>query len=61
MSLIEASNTDNKPRVEDLIVIFEDIKDIKKRNILTVKVYKEGYSQHMIAKVLGMHNQRLTE
>jgi len=53
-SLVEASNTDDKPKEEDLIVIFEDIKDIKKRNILIVKVYKEGYSQHMIAKVLGM-------
>ena len=53
-SLVEAPNLDNKPKVEDLVTIFKNIKDIKKRNILIVNVYKEGYSQHMIAKVLGM-------
>ena len=53
-SLVEAPNVDNKPKQEDLVVIFQDIKDTKKRNMTIVKVYKEGYSQHMIAKVLGM-------
>jgi len=53
-SLVEAPNLDNRPKQEDLVVIFQDIKDIKKRNMTIVKVYKEGYSQHMIAKVLGM-------
>ena len=33
---------------------FRIIEDIQKRNMLIVKVYKEGYSQHMIAKVLDM-------
>ena len=33
---------------------FRIIEDIQKRNMLIVKVYIEGYSQHMIAKVLGM-------
>ena len=53
-SLVEAPNTDNKPKQEDLVVIFQDIQNIKKRNKTIVKVYKDGYSQHMIAKVLGM-------
>ena len=34
--------------------MFKNIKDIKKRNSIIAKAYKEGYSQHMIAKVLGM-------
>jgi len=53
-SLVEAPNLDNRPKEEDLATIFQNINDIKKRNITIVKMYKEGYSQHMIAKVLGM-------
>ena len=53
-SLVEAPNLDNTPKEEDLVKIFKKIKDIKKRNSTIVKAYKEGYSQHMIAKVLGM-------
>jgi DNA-binding NarL/FixJ family response regulator len=52
--LIEAPNLDNRPKEKDLVVIFKNIKEIKKRNSTIVKAYKEGYSQHMIAKVLGM-------
>jgi DNA-directed RNA polymerase specialized sigma subunit len=33
---------------------FENITDIKGRNKKIVKAYKKGYSQHMIAKVLGV-------
>ena len=33
---------------------FRIIEDIQKRNMLIVKVYKEGYSQHKIVKVLDM-------
>jgi DNA-directed RNA polymerase specialized sigma subunit len=33
---------------------FENITDIKERNKKIVKAYKKGYSQHMIAKVLGV-------
>ena len=43
-SLVESSNLDNKPKQEDLVEIFKDIQDIKKRNMTIVKVYKEGYS-----------------
>jgi REP element-mobilizing transposase RayT len=53
-SLVEAPNLDNRPKKEDLVEIFEKITDIKERNVAIVKAYKEGYSQHMIAKVLGM-------
>ncbi|HFQ62239.1 MAG TPA: helix-turn-helix domain-containing protein, partial [Epsilonproteobacteria bacterium] len=53
-SLVEAPNLDNTPKEEDLVKMFKKIKDIKKRNSTIVKAYKEGYSQHRIAKVLGM-------
>ena len=53
-SLVEAPNSDNSPKAEDLVKRFKDINDIKKRNAMIVQSYKEGYSQHMIAKVLGM-------
>ena len=53
-SLVEAPNLDNRPKEEDLVKIFQNSKEFKKRNISIVKAYKEGYSQHMIAKVLGM-------
>jgi len=53
-SLVEAPNLDHRPKQEDLVEIFKDIQDIKKRNMTIIKVYQEGYSQHMIAKVLGM-------
>ena len=53
-SLVKAPNLDHRPKQEDLVEIFKDIQDIKKRNMTIVKIYQEGYSQHMIAKVLGM-------
>ncbi len=53
-SLVEAPNVDSKPNVEDLIEIFKNIKEIKTRNETILKVYIEGYSQHMIARVLGL-------
>jgi len=39
---------------EDLKQLFENEIDIKDRNSKIVQAYKEGYSQHMMAKVLGM-------
>ena len=53
-SLVEAPNIDKRPKEEDLKVIFENITNIKERNSKIVKAYREGYSQHMIAKVLGL-------
>ena len=53
-SLVEAPNIDNKPKEEDLRKLLENITDIKVRNETITKAYQQGYSQHMIAKVLGM-------
>ena len=53
-SLIEASNIDKKPDIEKLKKILIHFKDIKERNKKIIKAYEKGYSQHMIAKVLGI-------
>jgi len=53
-SLIEAPNIDKKPKIEKLIKVFSEVKDIKERNYQIVKAYQQGYSQHSIAKVLGI-------
>jgi DNA-directed RNA polymerase specialized sigma subunit len=53
-NLIEAPNLDRKPKEEDLVKIFEKTTERKERNKAIVKAYKDGYSQHMIAKILGM-------
>jgi len=53
-SLLEAPNIDKRKKEKDLKAIFENITDIKERNSRIVKAYKEGYSQHMMAKVLEM-------
>jgi DNA-binding NarL/FixJ family response regulator len=53
-SLVEAPNIDSRPKAKDLARRFKNIKEIKKRNKAIINAYKEGYSQHMIAKVLGM-------
>jgi len=54
-SLIEASNRDKSPKIEDCQKLFENISETKKRNKQIVKAYRQGYSQHMIAKVLGLN------
>ncbi len=53
-SLVEAPNSDKKPDIEELKKILLKTKDIKERNKLIVRSYEQGYSQHMIAKVLGI-------
>ncbi|CAA6798553.1 MAG: Unknown protein [uncultured Sulfurovum sp.] len=53
-SLVEAPNIDKKPNEEELSLLFENITKIKERNSRIVKAYEDGYSQHMIAKVLGL-------
>ena len=57
-SLVEAPNLDHRSNQEDLVVIFQDI---KKKNMTIVKVYKEGYSQYIITKVLGMAQSTINE
>ncbi len=54
-SLVEAPNIDKKPNIKRLEKIFKNIEETKKRNKKIVEVYKKGYSQHMIAKVLGLN------
>jgi len=53
-SLVEAPHIDKRPKEEDLKKLFEDITDTKERNRTIIEAYKKGYSQHMIAKVLGI-------
>ena len=56
-SLVEAPNIELKPNEETLREILEEAKDKKERNRLIVLCYEEGYSQHMMAKVLGISQQ----
>ena len=53
-SLVEAPNIDTKPKIEDLAMMFKKIIETKDRNDMIHKAYKQGYSQHMIAQVLGL-------
>jgi len=52
--LIEAPNVDKKPDIKKLKKMLLPAKNIKERNKQIVKAYAQGYSQHMIAKVLGL-------
>ena len=52
---LEATNIDKKPEEETLRDLFETISDKQERNKTIAQAYKDGYSQHMIAKVLGLN------
>ncbi len=54
-SLVEAPNIDIKPDIDKLKRVFEEIKETQERNRKIVQAYRQGYSQHMIAKVLGLN------
>ena len=54
-SLVEASNVDKKPDINILEQLLNNTEEIKERNIKIVEAYGSGYSQHMIAKVLGLN------
>jgi len=54
-SLVEAPNSDKKPDMQKLTRLLTGIDDTKKRNKKIVKAYEQGYSQHMIAKVLELN------
>lgn len=56
-SLVEAPNIDNKPDMQKLESMFKNITDIKERNRQILKAIEQGYSQHMVAKVLGISQQ----
>ena len=53
-SLVEAPNIEKKPDIKKLEKMLSDHKNIKERNKQILKAYSQGYSQHMIAKVLGI-------
>ena len=54
-SLVEAPNVDNRSKIDDLKALLENKTNIQERNKTIVEAYKQGYSQHMIAKVLGLN------
>ena len=56
-SLVEAPNVDNKLNEEELKQMFLVVREKKERNMQIVKAYQQGYSQHMIAKVVGISQQ----
>jgi len=54
-SLIEAANIEKKPDEKKLKKQLSKAKDTKERNVLILTAYTQGYSQHMIAKVLELN------
>ena len=54
-SLVEAPSIDKKPDIQKLTKMFEKREELKERNKQIVNAYAKGYSQHMIAKVLGLN------
>jgi DNA-directed RNA polymerase specialized sigma subunit len=53
-SLVEASNIQIKPNEKALSKLLSKAKDTKERNQYVLKAYQQSYSQHLIAKVLGL-------
>ena len=51
---MEAPNIEKKPDIAKLEKMLTGHREIKERNKQIVKAYRQGYSQHMIAKVLGI-------
>ncbi len=56
-SLVEAPNIDNKPKIEELKKLFKNTQNLQERNKTIIQAIEKGYSQHMIAKVLGISQQ----
>ena len=58
-SLVEAPNIakTQSQLEEEVKKLFSHVKDKKERNKQILKTYQQGYSQHMIAKVLGITQQ----
>ncbi|MEA2028667.1 MAG: helix-turn-helix domain-containing protein [Campylobacterota bacterium] len=54
-SLVEASNIQTKPDEKTLSKLLSKAKDTKERNKQILQAYQKGYSQHLIAKVLGLN------
>ncbi|MEA1996203.1 MAG: helix-turn-helix domain-containing protein, partial [Gemmatimonadota bacterium] len=56
-SLVEAPNVDNRPKQEECQKLFVNIHTIQERNKMILHAIEQGYSQHMIAKVLRISQQ----
>ena len=54
-SLVEVPNIEAKPDIEQLKSMFAEAGETKERNKKIAQAYRQGYSQHMIAKVLGLN------
>ena len=54
-SLVEVPNRDKKPDITKLQKMFENAEETAGRNKKIVQAYEKGFSQHMIAKVLGLN------
>jgi len=54
-SLIEASNQEKKPDIKRLEEELTKAEGTKERNQCILEAYESGYSQHLIAKVLGLN------
>ena len=54
-SLVEAPNIDTKPDIDQLKRMLDKTQETQERNKQIVQAYQQGYSQHMIAKVLGLN------
>ena len=56
-SLVAAPDIDKRPKIEDCQKLFKNVIDMKERNKQILIAIEQGYSQHMIAKVLGISQQ----
>jgi len=56
-SLVEAPNVNKRPKEVDLQKLFKNVTEIKERNKKILHAIEKGYSQHMIAKLLGVSQQ----
>ena len=53
-SLVEAPHVEKQLDSTRLKKYFENVQTTKERNAIICKAYQEGYSQHKVAKVLGL-------
>lgn len=56
-SLVDAPDMERKPDPERLKGALRSVRDKKERNRVIVEAYAQGYSQHQIAKMVGISQQ----
>ncbi len=54
-AMLAASNVDRRIDKEKLKKLLQGTGEKKERNVRILEAYRQGYSQHMIAKVLGLN------